>query len=160
MNEQLEPWTGQNEGVLSRHYLIKQGLTKLFVSNNRSVGAKLIEGKTTLLEETLRGLATQKIDLFFNDIRNSFETLPSDGQMKKTLNQNMDKYGPDRPVVQQIERNYHWTKDDEKFFRDRVLNDPDFSDLWQEILTLKSNEPNKGWTERMMARMTKGIGKR
>jgi len=66
------------------------GLT--FIAYNRPVQPKLVKAKAEVMNETLRSLKTNKISDFFKYVRENQEMLPTDGQLKKLLSANHQRF--------------------------------------------------------------------
>ena len=74
----------------------------MFLAFNKPASRQIVDAKADLMCETLRTLRTDKISLFFRNVRESQDMLPTDGTLKKLLSAGHDKYS-ETIVEKQIE---------------------------------------------------------
>lgn len=64
----------------------------MYLAYNKVIQPKIIDQKSELMEETLSNLKTIKISAFFKYVRETSDTLPTDGALKKILLANAGKF--------------------------------------------------------------------
>jgi len=136
----------------SRLALIRSGLTRLFVANNRQISAKLIEDKALLLLDSLDGLATNRIDAFFKYLRENEDTLPSDGKMLSILRSSLQRFGTGAELVQIEPVDTFGARE-----RETVIaygrKYPEYESLFSELLEDDSPYPSGDWKRRFFKQM-------
>lgn len=70
----------------------------MFLAYNRPIQKNTIEAKANLMSETLSSLRTDKIQAFFKYVRESSETLPTDGALIKILRSKADEFSKKRKL--------------------------------------------------------------
>lgn len=105
--------------------------------------------KAELMNETLHTLKTDKISSFFKYVRESEESLPTDGRLKTILKQNYQRFANYTQEVPQIE-NKALTQNDRETILMYAEKYPDFKDLFLESLEDDDLYPSNDWHKRFM----------
>ena len=85
---------------MDRLEIFEKEISKMFLAYNRPIQPKTLEAKAHLMGETLFNLDTDKIAKFFLYVRENYETLPTDGQLKKLLRTKADQFATRLKVKQ------------------------------------------------------------
>lgn len=140
-------------GAVDRHDLIKEGVLSLFLGKNRTLTEKTAGDKASMLSEKLKGLPDDKIAVFFRDAEDSFENLPSDGQLRKYLSVNFARYSGAPKQNNMLPASGGLTQDDINFFNAMSAKHPDFKDLFDETISRNTNYPGQDWNRRFYKRI-------
>lgn len=115
----------------------------------------MIRNKSAMLNESLGGLATNKIEPFFKYLRENCDQLPSDGKIIKTLRETAQKFGKELGVPQ-----IDYVKPFDGAEKDVIKNDmeryPEYSDLFKELLNDNEPVPSDDWKKRFFSRIKIG----
>jgi len=71
----------------------------MYLAYNKVIQSKIIDQKAELMAETLETLSTSKISAFFKYIRETCETLPADGVLKRILKTKAKEYSKAAKVL-------------------------------------------------------------
>lgn len=80
-------------------------LIKMFVCYNKPIIKTNFEMKLSSIMLKLRGLDHNKISLFFEHVTDNMNHMPSDGELKQHLRNNVQRFGNVVPESHQIESN-------------------------------------------------------
>ena len=152
LNQDRESSNQWNQNALHRQTLIEKGLTTLFYANNRNANPEMIRNKATMLNESLGGLATNKIEPFFKYLRENCDQLPSDGKIIKTLRETAQKFGKALGVPQ-IDHEKPFDNAERDVIKKDAERYPEYADLFNELLNNNEPYPSDDWKKRFFKRL-------
>lgn len=144
---------------LARENLFQAEIVKMFLAYNKTVVKATLEAKSSLMCETLENLDTSKIQSFFKFIRETCETMPSDGALKKILRENHKKFSIHNENTVQIEDKKYLSNDEKMYLKQCGINHPDFKDLFDECLEDDDRYPTQEWGKKFWERVTNKTAK-